>query len=182
MFKLATVMLLVFNLTLGTNLPVVKLSGDNGALVNGKPFSTEIMKGKMWLFFYVDPDVRKKNDDFVNKIKAQHFPKDKLGSIVVINMAATWLPNFALNKILRNKQKEFPDTIYVKDFKKVFVKKWGLKDNEYDVLLFDRDGKLIYYKFGKINDTETQKVINLIKKNLEEKPVEQENTSQNKEK
>ncbi len=166
MVKVLTTLMLIFSLNLGSQMPVVKLSGDAGGLVNGKPFSTEMIKGKVYLFFYVDPDVRKKNDYFVNEVKKQKFPKDKLGSIVVINMAATWLPNFALNKIVKKKQKEFPDTIYVKDFNKAFVKKWKLKDNEYDVLLFDKEGKLIYYKFGKLDKKETEKVINLIKENL----------------
>ena len=166
MVNFLTSLMLIVSLTIGSQLPVVKLAGDDGKLVNGKPFSTEIMKGKMFLFFYVDPDVRKKNDDFVNAIKAQNFPKDKLGSVVVINMAATWLPNFALNKIVKKKQQEFPDTIYVKDYKKVFVKKWGLKDNEYDVLLFDKDGKLLFYKEGKLTKEDTQRVIQLIKSNL----------------
>ncbi len=166
MLNFLTSFLLVLSLTLGSQMPVVKLAGDDGGLVNGKPFSTEMIKDKVYLFFYVDPDVRKKNDDFANKIKAQNFPKDKFGSIVVINMAATWLPNFALNRVVKKKQKEFPDAIYVKDFHKTFVKKWNLKDDEYNVLLFDKDGKLIFYKAGKLDDKDTQEVIKLIKENL----------------
>ena len=166
MVNFLTSVLLMLSLTLGSQMPVVNLSGDRGRLVNGDPFSTEMIKGKVYLFLYVDPDVRKKNDDFVNAVKAENFPKEKFGSIVVINMAATWLPNFALNKIIKNKQKEFPDTIYVKDYEKVFVKKWNLKDNEYNVLLFDKEGKLLYFKAGKLNKEETKKVIQLIRESL----------------
>ncbi len=153
-------------LTVGSVPPFIELSKDEGKLVNGGKFSTEMIKNKVYLVLYVDPDVRNKNDKFVNKIKEQNFDKSKFGSIVIINMSATWLPNFVLNKILKKKQKEFPDTIYVKDFKKVFVKKWGLKDDDYNVLLFDKNGKLLFYKSGKLTDKDTEKVISLVKENL----------------
>ncbi len=159
--------ILAFLLTLGSIPPVVELDGKDGEMVNGDKFSTEMIKGKVYLVLYVDPDVRKKNDKFVEEIKKQKFDKSKFGSIVIINMSATWLPNFALNKILKKKQKQFPDTIYVKDYKKVFVKKWGLKDDDYNVLLFDKNGKLLFYKSGKMSEEDTKKVIDLISKNLE---------------
>ena len=166
MFSFLSSFLLAFLITVGNIPPVVELSGKAGEMVNGGSFSTEMIKGKVYLVLYVDPDVRKKNDEFVEKIKEQHFDHSKFGSIVIINMAATWLPNFALNKILKKKQKEFPDTIYVKDYKKVFVKKWGLKDDDYNVLLFDKNGKLLFLKSGKMSEEDTQKVINLIKQNI----------------
>jgi hypothetical protein len=64
------------------------------------------------------------------------------------------------------KQKEFPDTIYAKDKKKVLVKKWQLADDNSDILVFDKNGKLIYKKFGKLSPEEIQKVLALIEKNL----------------
>jgi hypothetical protein len=167
MFLFLSSFLLTLLISVGSVPPVVNLSGKDGKMVNGNEFSTKMIKGKVYLVLYVDPDVRKKNDKFVEKIKEQHFDKSKFGSIVIINMSATWLPNFALNKILKKKQKEFPDTIYVKDYKKVFVKKWGLKDDDYNVLLFDKDGNLIFYKSGKMSEKDTKRVIELIKKNLE---------------
>ncbi len=151
-------------LILGNVPPEVKLSGRDGGIVNGGDFSTDMIKGKVYLFLYVDPDVRKLNDHFIEELKKQKFDRSKFGSIVVINMAATWLPNFVLNKILKKKQKEFPNTIYVKDYKKVFVKKWKLKDDDYNVLLFDKNGKLLFYKSGKLNKNDINTIIGLIKK------------------
>ncbi len=153
-------------LTVGTVPPTVELSGKYGEVVNDGKFSTKTLRGKVYLVLYVDPDVRKLNDHFIEELKKQKFDKTKFGSVVIINMSATWLPNFVLNKILKKKQEEFPDTIYVKDYKKVFVKKWGLKDNDYNVLLFNKAGELLFYKSGKLNQQDIQKVIELIKKNL----------------
>jgi len=95
-----------------------------------------------------------------------HFDRKKYASVAMINLAATWLPNAILESKLKAKQKEFPDTIYVKDRKKVLVKKWDLADDNSDILIFDKSGKLIYKKFGKLSPAEIQKVLSLIEKSL----------------
>ena len=162
-----TAIFLALMLNLGSVPPYIELKGKDGSLVNGKPFSTKMIKGKVYLVFYVDPDVRDLNNHFIQKLKKQNFDKEKFGSIVIINMKATWLPGFILNKLLKEKQKEFPDTVYVKDKNKIFVKEWRLKDDDYNVLLFDKSGKLIFYKSGKLSNKDIQTVINLIKQNIE---------------
>jgi len=144
----------------------VELSGSKGGLVSGEPFSTTMIKDKVYLVLYVDPDVRNENKKFIERLKEEKFDRSKFGSIVIINMKATWLPNFVLNKILKKKQEEFPNTIYVKDYDKVLVKKWGLKDDDFNVLLFDKDGKLIFYKAGKLSDEDINQIIALIKEKI----------------
>ena len=153
-------------LSIGQVPPIVNLDGKIGGTVDGKPFSTEMIKGKVYLVLYVDPDKRNLNEDFAEALKKQHFDHSKFGSIAIINMKATWLPNFVLESILKKKQKKYPHTIYVKDYQKVFVKKWGLKDDDYNVLLFDKNGRLLFYKSGKLTPEDTQKVIQLINQNL----------------
>ncbi|NPA52046.1 MAG: transcriptional regulator [Aquificae bacterium] len=159
-------LVMAFTLSVGFVPPEIKLSGKEGGFVDGKPFSTQMIKGKVYLVLYVDPDVRKLNKNLIEILKKQNFDKEKFGSIVIINMKATWLPKFVLSKILKKKQKEFPDTIYVKDNNKVFVKKWGLKDDDYNVLIFDKDGKLIYKKSGKLSDEDINEIISLIKAHI----------------
>ena len=53
--------------------------------------------------------------------RKEKFPTDKFHLYGMINMAATWLPNFAINSALEEKQKKYPRTIYVRDYKKVLV-------------------------------------------------------------
>jgi len=86
--------------------------------------------------------------------------------VAIINMAATWLPNFAISSSLKEKQKRYPRTIYVRDYKKVLVKAWNLADNNSDVLAFDRQGKLIFRKDGKLTPAEISNLLELIRKNL----------------
>jgi len=84
----------------------------------------------------------------------------------IINMAATWLPNFAISSSLEEKQKLYPRTIYVRDFKKSLVKAWHIADNTSDVLVFDGQGRLIFRKDGKLDSEEIARMIRTIKDHL----------------
>ena len=144
----------------------VTLDGDNGGKTDGSAWNSTMLKGKVHILFYVDPDERKLNEPLTQALKKRHFDRKKYASVAMINLAATWLPNAILESKLKAKQKEFPDTIYVKDKKKVLVNKWGLADDNSDILVFDKQGKLIYKKFGKLSETEIRSVLALIEKNL----------------
>ena len=146
----------------------VALSGDLGGRVDGSAWSSDSIKGKVYAFFYVDPDEKGANEDMEVALKAENFPKEKYGSIAIINMDATWLPNAAIASSLESKQKDYPDTIYVKDLKKTLVKEWKLIDDQYDVLVFDKQGKVVYAKDGKLAKTDIEAMIAAIKKNLDQ--------------
>jgi len=86
--------------------------------------------------------------------------------VAIINMAATWLPNFAIASSLESKQKKYPNTIYVKDLKKVLVSGWGMGDDSYNVLILSKQGKILFYKKGTLNQDEINLAIKLINENL----------------
>ncbi len=146
--------------------PKVVLSGKEGAKVDGSVWQSDTLKGKVHILFYVDPDERKKNDALSQALKKRHFDRNKFASVAVINLAATWMPNIVLESLLKKKQKQFPDTVYVKDRQKVLVKKWQLADDNSDIIIFDKAGRVIYKKFGKLSKAEITKVLELIEKHL----------------
>lgn len=149
--------------TVGDVLPKIELSGDKGGLVSGNAWTSESIKGKVLTLFYVDPDKKGINEPLETALKAEKFPHEKFGSIAVINMAATWLPNGVISSSLKSKQEEFPLTTYVKDMDKVFVKEWKLADDSYDVMIFDVTGRLRYYKSGTLDKSDIDTFIALIK-------------------
>lgn len=158
----------LFAVTLGEKPPKVTLQGDAGGYVkDGSAWSSTMIKDKVYVMFYVDPDEKDKNEHFAEALKKRHFDRSKFGSIAVINMAATWKPNFIIQKILESKQKKYKDTIYVMDKKKVLVDKWGLADDESDILLFDKEGKVIFYKAGRMSDEDIEKIMHLIELNID---------------
>ena len=155
-----------FALTLGEVPQEVTLSGENGGLVNNEAWSSTTIKDKVYVLFYVDPDKKKDNKLFIDTLHTKNYDGSKYASIAIINVNATWLPNFAIEKMLKEKQKEFPNTIYVKDKTKYLVKEWGLEDNNSNVVIFNQNGEVIFLHRGEMNgemvDRATQLIENLI--------------------
>ena len=144
----------------------VVIDGKNGGNVSGKAWDSSMLKGKIYTVFYVDPDEKDLNNPLADALKARKFDRKKVNSVAIINLAATWIPNVILETMLKKKQEKFPDTMYVKDKKKVLVNAWNLADDNSDILIFNQKGKLIYKKFGKVSDAEIKEVISLIEKRI----------------
>ena len=152
----------LFALEIGSTIPDLMISDDNGAKVTGEPFDTQSMRGKTSLIFYVDPDEKSLNEHVGKAIKEAKFDRSHFQSYAIINMEATWLPNFAIETILEDKQKEYPNTIYVKDLKKNFVYMWQIADDNSDVILLDANGKVLFIHEGKLPPEKLQELIKLI--------------------
>jgi len=156
------------NLEMGNVPKVVTLQDKLGGRLDGTPFSTKEFKDKVTVLFYVDPDEKDLNNDASEALKAENFSLDKYQSYGIINMAATWMPNFAISKSLKKKQEKYTTTIYVRDYKKTLVKEWGLSDDNSDVLAFDKSGKLIFRKDGKLEHKDIQALIKAIKDHIDQ--------------
>ena len=160
----------VYALTLGGQAPFVVLEGKSGGLIAGERWdSRKALKGEPCIVMYVDPDVRAINEPLEQAL-FEAFKSQGLCSIALINLQATWLPNWILLKALAKKQKQFPTTIYVKDNHKRMVKDWGLIDDQYNVLAFDYRGELIYQQAGKLSVQQGQELIDLLKQALKDTP------------
>jgi len=154
-------------LPLGKIPPKIILEGDLGGRLDGTAWnSEELISGKVMVLFYVDPDEADLNNHVSDALKAENFPLDKYGSVGVANMGATWLPNFAINIKLKSKQEKHKSTIYVKDLEKTLVKKWGLTDDDSDIILFGKDGKVLFSYDGKFSDAQVKEIIQAVKDNL----------------
>jgi len=145
----------------------VTISGENGGLaLDGSAWDSSSIKDKVYVMFYVDPDEKDTNEHFSNALKAKHYDRENYGSIAIVNLAATWKPNFIIEKLLKSKQEKFPDTIYVKDKNKVLVKAWDVADDSSDILVFSKNGELLFYKAGAMSEDDMQKVFKIIEDNL----------------
>jgi len=154
-------------LPIGEIPPKIVLEGDLGGRLDGTPWkSEELVSGKVIVLFYVDPDESDLNNHVSDALKAENFPLDKYGSVGVANMAATWLPNFAIKIKLKSKQEKHKSTVYVKDLEKTLVKKWSLTDDNSDIILFGKDGKVLYSYDGKFSDAQVKELVQAFKDNL----------------
>lgn len=150
----------------GKTLPLVELSGKDGGRVTGQDWSSREIKGKVWTLMYVDPDEKDVNEHVEQALKKENFPRDRYGSIAMINAAATWKPDAVIKSVLKGKQKDYPDTIYAMDRNSSLVKKWQLYDDNYHVLTFDKEGRVLYSKAGKLSDADIAELIAIIRANL----------------
>lgn len=150
----------------GDTVTKIFLEYGDGGKVDGTAFDTDSMKGKVAVLFYVDPDEKDTNEPFAETLRQKDFNREKYSSFAIINMAATWLPNFAIASSLQEKQKKYPFTVYAMDMKKRFVKEWGLGDDASVILIMDKTGKVIYRHDGKLSDEEIKKAVTLIEANL----------------
>lgn len=150
----------------GEMLKKVEISGKDGGRLNGEKWESSELTGKVNVVFYVDPDEKETNEHVGQALKDEKFSRAVYQSWAIINMAATWLPNFALESALKKKQEIYPDTVYVKDLNKVLVKEWQIPDDASNVLLFNKQGELIFKISGKANDEQVKELLSLVKANL----------------
>ena len=145
----------------------MELLENLGGRLDGTAWRSDELKGKVHVLFYVDPDEKDTNNDASEALDREKFPAEKFQSVAIINMAATWMPNFAISMSIEDKQKRYPRTIYVRDYKKGAS---GCMENHDEgsgnILAFDKQGKLIFRKDGKLNPEDIQKLIKAIKDNL----------------
>ena len=146
--------------------PKVELKDNLGGRLDGKPWSSDELKGKVHVLFYVDPDEKDTNNETSEALNQEKFPSEKFQSVAIINMAATFMPNFLISSSLKEKQEKYPRTLYLRDYKKTLVQQWKLADDSSDVLAFDKSGKVIFRKDGKLTPDEIQKLIKMVKDNL----------------
>ena len=154
-------------LPIGEVPPKIILEDDLGGRLDGTPWSSEEMiSGRIIALFYVDPDEADLNNHVSDALKAENFPSDKYSSVAVGNMAATWMPNFAINIILKRKQEKHKSTVFDKDLNKTLVEKWGLSDDNSNVVLFGKDGRVLYSYDGKFSEEQVKEIIEMVKDNL----------------
>ncbi len=156
----------LFGLQLGETSPIINLEGEDGGKTDGSVWSSKMLKDKVFVLFYVDPDKRAVNEEFSQALKNKNFDKQKYGSVAIVNMAATWMPDFAIESKLKAKQEKYPNALYVKDKRKILVQKWGLTDDASNIVVFGKDGKVLYFKKGKLAKDEILKVLQLIEDNF----------------
>jgi len=145
----------------------VVIENDNGGMVlDGSAWNSSTIADKVYVMFYVDPDEKDTNSHFSKALKEKKYDRANYGSLAVINLAATWKPNFVIESILESKQEEFPDTIYVKDKNSVLVNEWKVEDDASNILIFSKRGKVLFYKSGKMSEEDISNAFKTIEDNL----------------
>jgi YtfJ family uncharacterized protein len=156
----------------------IKLEGNLGGKVDGSSWSSAELVGKVHVLFYAAPSKKNMNEKARDVLKAHNFPQETFGSLAVVNMKASLWPNGLIAKELKKSQEENPRTLYIKDIEKTLVNEWALADNSNDVVVFNKEGKVIFSVDGKLSDEQVQNMMTLIKKELAEQATQKFETNE----
>ena len=157
-------------LLVGKKPPHIRLDGKSGGTVDGAAWDTRNLTGKVSIIFYVAPSKKDVNSKASAAIKAAKFPKNQLQSYAVINMAASSWPNFIISSKIKDSQKEFPTTTYVKDVQRTIVNSWAMADDSSNVLILDKTGLVAFRHDGRLDDGQISKMLAAIRNSLKPAP------------
>ncbi|MBI2602000.1 MAG: transcriptional regulator [Deltaproteobacteria bacterium] len=147
--------------------PPVVLDGQTGGKVAGGSWDSSHLKGKVHVLFYVAPAAEDLNKKASEALKNAKFPEDKFASVAVVNMKASWWPNWLINQKLQKSQENYPTTLYVEDRAKELVGKWKLEDHSSDIVVLDKEAKVIFSVDGKLSDTDISNMLASIQAQLQ---------------
>ncbi len=129
-------------------------------------FSMKSWEGKVMQINYVDPDESELNEPFneaVNKaIEVENrLSRDFFKGIGIVDCKSTWKPNGLIRTIAGNKAKKFNTTILF-DYDALLQKMWGMPEDNYTVVIVDKNRICRALYVGKIAESEYEKAIQLI--------------------
>lgn len=131
-----------------------------------KEFTMASWPGKVLQINYVDPDVSDLNDVFNDAVKKarevdHRISSDKFKGFGIVDCESTWKPNYLIEVIAGNKAKKYETTILF-DFDASLQKLWGLPEDNYSVVILDKNRVCRALYKGKIPDSEIENIIKLI--------------------
>jgi len=133
---------------------------------DGKEFTMASWPGKVLQINYVDPDESDLNDVFNDAVKKareveNRISSDKFKGFGIVDCASTWKPDFLIRSIAGGKAKKY-DTTILFDYDAVLQKSWGMPEDNYTVVILDKNRVCRAIYNGKIPDSEIETVIKLI--------------------
>jgi predicted transcriptional regulator len=131
-----------------------------------KEFTMNTWAGKVIQLNYVDPDESELNEPFneaVNKAVDvdKLISRDLFKGFGVVDCKSTWKPNGLIRTIAGNKAKKFNTTILF-DYDAKLQSLWGLPEDNYSVVILDKNRVCRYLAIGKIPASDNEKIIQLI--------------------
>ena len=146
----------------GDILPQVTLDKENGATSSGQPWHSKNLEGKVHVVLYMDPDERKTVMAFLDTLNNKAYDKKQYSTIAIVNLAATWMPDIVLETMLSKKQKELHNTEFIFDKRKFLMNKWHLEDDASNILILDKNSKIVYQKVGGVSQEEIKDISHIL--------------------
>ncbi len=131
-----------------------------------KDFTMDSWAGKVLQVNYVDPDESELNEPFneaVNKAidVDKILSRDSFKGFGIVDCKSTWKPNGLIRSIAGKKAKKFGTTILF-DYDAKLQNLWGLPEDNYSVVILDKNRICRALFTGKIPEADNEKIIQMI--------------------
>jgi hypothetical protein len=131
-----------------------------------KEFTMNTWTGKVLQINYVDPDESDLNDPFNDAVKKatdvdKTLSKELFKGFGIVDCKSTWKPNGLIRMIAGNKAKKY-DTTILFDYDAALQKNWGLPEDNYTVVILDRNRVCRALYKGHIPESENAKIVQQI--------------------
>ena len=131
-----------------------------------KEFTMNSWAGKVLQINYVDPDESDLNEPFNEAVKKatdvdKTLSKDFFKGIGIVDCKSTWKPNGLIRMIAGNKAKKY-DTTILFDYDAKLQKDWGMPEDNYTVVILDKNRICRALYTGKIPESDNAKIIEMI--------------------
>ena len=144
----------------------IPLKVENIELKNldNKPMRLPFFGERNIIFFYIDPDKHKQNEEFTYEMERRHTATGpNIEGFGVLNLKDTMLPN-ALIRMMSRKRTEKNNAIVLADDNRNLARAWGLGDcnNCFVLLVVNKQGELVYCKKGELTKEEQEEFFQFI--------------------
>ena len=131
-----------------------------------KEFTMNTWAGKVIQLNYVDPDESELNEPFneaVNKAidVEKRLSRDQFKGFGIVDCKSTWKPNGLIRSIAGKKAKKFNTTILF-DYEGQLQALWGMPQDNYTVVILDKNRICRALFVGKIPESDNEKIIQMI--------------------
>jgi len=152
-----------------TTLPPVVLKGEDGGTAAGEEWNSNKLRGKTSLILYVDTGKKQEAMPLIKKIDSLNYSTDELGTYFIVNTSATKMPKFMIQTMIRQRQKANSRIQYVLDNRQALIKEWNFTDQNLNVLVLDRSGKVLHRYAGEITQPYMDGLFSVIDSSLSRK-------------
>ena len=132
--------------------------------LRNNPMKLPFFGEKNIIFFYIDPDKHKQNEEFTYEMERRHTATGpNIEGFGVLNLKDTMLPNGIIRTMARGRT-EKSNAIVLADDNRNLARAWGLGDcnNCFVLIVVSKEGELIYCKKGELSKQEQEEFFTFI--------------------
>lgn len=161
----------------GESVPALEINEPGELILEDKenityqPWSTDVLVAKVHVVQYLAGRLRVKNMNkpFTDALEAEDFPAEHLYTTTIINLDDTMFGTSGIvNSQLKSNKIKYWFTSIVADREGDGAKAWQLQPKSSAIIVLSPTSEVLFFKDGKLSDTEIAEVITLIEQQTEQ--------------